>query len=54
MSWIREDERTWFQKLCMNILRQGPLPKHIGFIMDGNRRYAQKARVAKLDGHLKG
>ncbi|CAG7723229.1 unnamed protein product [Allacma fusca] len=54
MAWVREDDRTWIQKLCMNVLKQGPIPKHIGFIMDGNRRYAQKSAVANIQGHVKG
>jgi ditrans,polycis-polyprenyl diphosphate synthase len=54
MSWIREDERTWIQKFCGNVLKQGPIPKHVGFIMDGNRRYAKKADVTKIEGHTRG
>lgn len=30
------------------------MPKHIAFIMDGNRRYAQKHNVKKLEGHSQG
>ncbi|XP_058051704.1 dehydrodolichyl diphosphate synthase complex subunit DHDDS isoform X2 [Ahaetulla prasina] len=30
------------------------MPKHIAFIMDGNRRYAQKHQVKKLEGHSQG
>ncbi|KAI3658668.1 hypothetical protein MP638_006732 [Amoeboaphelidium occidentale] len=30
------------------------LPKHIGFIMDGNRRYARKSAAATIEGHIKG
>lgn len=32
-------------------LRRGPLPKHIGIIMDGNRRFARMAHVGVLEGH---
>jgi len=54
MAWIRKDERTWVQKLCANVLSQGPLPKHVGFILDGNRRFAKKLSVEKIEGHSKG
>lgn len=33
----------------------GPIPNHVAFIMDGNRRYAMKNNLKnKIDGHLKG
>jgi len=57
MSWVKDpnvDHRTFFQRLCFNILRQGQIPRHVGFIMDGNRRFAKKNSVANIDGHMKG
>jgi ditrans,polycis-polyprenyl diphosphate synthase len=30
------------------------VPKHIAFIMDGNRRYAKKCQVQKQEGHSQG
>jgi ditrans,polycis-polyprenyl diphosphate synthase len=53
-SWIRKDERTRFQKFCGNILKEGPVPKHVGFIMDGNRRFAKKQAVPSIEGHSRG
>ena len=32
----------------------GPIPKHVAFIMDGNRRYAKNRKVALKDGHSAG
>lgn len=32
----------------------GPMPKHIAFIMDGNRRYAKKCQVERQEGHSQG
>ncbi|XP_029427077.1 dehydrodolichyl diphosphate synthase complex subunit DHDDS isoform X1 [Rhinatrema bivittatum] len=54
MSWIREGELTIIERLCANILKAGPMPKHVAFIMDGNRRYAQKCHVERQEGHSQG
>ncbi len=36
MSWIKdEDNRNWLQKLCTQVIKQGPIPQHVGFILDG-------------------
>uniref|UniRef100_A0A6I8NT78 ditrans,polycis-polyprenyl diphosphate synthase [(2E,6E)-farnesyldiphosphate specific] n=1 Tax=Ornithorhynchus anatinus TaxID=9258 RepID=A0A6I8NT78_ORNAN len=54
MSWIREGELSLIERLCANIIKAGPMPKHIAFIMDGNRRYAQKCQVERQQGHSQG
>lgn len=54
MSWIRERTLNWFQFLALKIIRTGHVPRHVAFIMDGNRRYANKKQVAKVEGHTKG
>ncbi|XP_076245830.1 dehydrodolichyl diphosphate synthase subunit [Calliopsis andreniformis] len=54
MSWIRESTLNWFQLMAIKILRTGHIPKHVAFIMDGNRRYASKNGIEKLEGHTKG
>uniref|UniRef100_A0A1I8PY75 Alkyl transferase n=1 Tax=Stomoxys calcitrans TaxID=35570 RepID=A0A1I8PY75_STOCA len=54
MSWVSDYKYTWFQKLAVNVIRCGPLPYHIGFVMDGNRRYATSQQIRKIDGHAKG
>ena len=33
---------------------QKQLPKHVAFIMDGNRRWAKKKRLQIIEGHKKG
>ncbi|XP_070568689.1 dehydrodolichyl diphosphate synthase complex subunit DHDDS-like isoform X1 [Ptychodera flava] len=57
MSWFPEEERrttNWFTKFCSNVLKCGPVPKHVAFIMDGNRRFARKSHIQRHEGHVKG
>ncbi|XP_066429171.1 dehydrodolichyl diphosphate synthase complex subunit DHDDS isoform X2 [Eleutherodactylus coqui] len=54
MSWIRDKELSLIERLCANILKAGPVPKHVAFIMDGNRRYAKKCHVERQEGHSQG
>ncbi|XP_006883547.1 PREDICTED: dehydrodolichyl diphosphate synthase isoform X3 [Elephantulus edwardii] len=54
MSWIKEGEFSLWERFCANILKAGPMPKHIAFIMDGNRRYAKKCQVERQEGHSQG
>ncbi|XP_066494522.1 dehydrodolichyl diphosphate synthase complex subunit DHDDS isoform X2 [Tiliqua scincoides] len=54
MSWIREGELSFWERLGVGVIRAGPMPRHIAFIMDGNRRFAEKQKVKKLEGHSQG
>ncbi|CAG8584434.1 1722_t:CDS:2 [Paraglomus brasilianum] len=40
--------------LLIQILKQGPVPQHVGFVMDGNRRFAKKINVQTGEGHYLG
>ncbi|GFF32878.1 uncharacterized protein C4D7.04c [Aspergillus udagawae] len=42
---------NWARGLLMNIARQGPIPQHIAFIMDGNRRFARAHGMPIGQGH---
>jgi undecaprenyl pyrophosphate synthase len=42
------------QSLLTTILKLGPIPQHIGFIMDGNRRFAKDRGLHVSKGHLQG
>lgn len=43
------------RKTIANVLQAGPIPRHIAFIMDGNRRFADKALSGDIaSGHSKG
>jgi len=38
----------------MSVLKCGKVPRHIAFIMDGNRRYANKCHLERINGHALG
>lgn len=48
------NEMNFFERLACNIIKAGTIPRHVAFIMDGNRRYALKAGLAKAEGHKHG
>lgn len=55
MSWVRDSNLTWPQRLAIKVIRSGPIPNHVAFIMDGNRRYANKIHLkSTTDGHVRG
>ncbi|KNA20168.1 hypothetical protein SOVF_054850 [Spinacia oleracea] len=41
-------------KCTYRVLSVGPIPKHIAFIMDGNRRYAKRNNIEPEDSHRPG
>lgn len=43
------------QHVCIKVLSKGRIPRHIGFILDGNRRFARKAGAESTKfGHYEG
>ncbi|XP_055922894.1 dehydrodolichyl diphosphate synthase complex subunit DHDDS [Eupeodes corollae] len=54
MSWISEYQYRWHETFAMKIVSCGRVPRHIAFIMDGNRRFAKSEHIPKIDGHSKG
>ncbi|KAF2074986.1 hypothetical protein CYY_003725 [Polysphondylium violaceum] len=49
-DWVYEKN---FNFLC-SIIKNGPVPQHIGVIMDGNRRFAKKNNIQTKEGHAQG
>lgn len=54
MSWVADNSLNFVQQFCVNVIKCGRIPRHIAFIMDGNRRYARKTNVQKAEGHIRG
>ncbi|MCD7448711.1 hypothetical protein HAX54_045650 [Datura stramonium] len=44
----------YMSKFLFRILCVGPMPNHIAFILDGNRRYAKQQNMAEGSGHRAG
>jgi ditrans,polycis-polyprenyl diphosphate synthase len=39
------------RELLIGALRQGPIPQHVAFVMDGNRRFARNHKIETVEGH---
>ena len=53
----RERLGGWARRAAAAALAGGgarPVPRHVAFIMDGNRRYAEARRLRKAEGHAHG
>ncbi|CAH9052131.1 unnamed protein product [Cuscuta epithymum] len=49
------ENMCYFIRRCIiSLLSAGPVPTHIAFIMDGNRRYAKKQNLEEGHGHRAG
>ncbi|RCV19083.1 hypothetical protein SETIT_3G355800v2 [Setaria italica] len=46
--------QNFLLKCLLAILSYGPMPEHVAFIMDGNRRYAKSRSIQQGDGHRVG
>jgi len=45
---------SWLERLGINVIKVGSIPRHVAVIMDGNRRFAKQSGVATIQGHSKG
>ncbi len=46
--------RERYEDRLLEAVKKGPLPEHVGVIMDGNRRFAREMRLTTNDGHYLG
>lgn len=53
-SRIFSNITSHFQSLILRILRAGPVPRHVAFVMDGNRRFARERGWVVRRGHEEG
>ncbi|KAI1100285.1 Undecaprenyl diphosphate synthase [Jackrogersella minutella] len=46
-EWVVKNAR----ELLIGTLKQGPIPQHVAFEMDGNRRFAKNHKIETIEGH---
>ena len=51
---LRESVLHQIQRAIIATFRAGPVPRHVAFVMDGNRRYARSQGKHVFEGHLNG
>jgi ditrans,polycis-polyprenyl diphosphate synthase len=44
----------FIERIGIATIRQGHIPSHIAFVMDGNRRWAKNRHIEPIDGHTQG
>ena len=56
MFWAGEgnQQRSRIRDFFNNVLKCGEIPRHVAFIMDGNRRFAKERRQPRAQGHESG
>jgi len=54
LQWLYNTILGFLQRILLAALASGPIPNHIAFIMDGNRRYAGKQGKPVHEGHYAG
>ena len=54
LQWLQNTIASKARNLMLKILAAGPIPKHIAFVMDGNRRYARMNHKEVQQGHSDG
>nr|QIQ56028.1 cis-prenyl transferase 6 [Eremophila lucida] len=51
---LSQSSLAYMRRLLFRVLSVGPIPNHLAFILDGNRRYARKWKLGEGMGHRAG
>ncbi|KAM5534091.1 hypothetical protein V8D89_012272 [Ganoderma adspersum] len=54
LAWLRDQAEAKARDALVSVLSAGPIPKHVAFILDGNRRYARSKHRQIREGHYEG
>ena len=54
VCWLRDQTFDRVRRAFLTVLRAGPIPQHVAFVMDGNRRYARVKGMKVIQGHVDG
>ncbi|KIY69510.1 Di-trans-poly-cis-decaprenylcistransferase [Cylindrobasidium torrendii FP15055 ss-10] len=54
LQWLQTKVTTRAHRLLLRVLAAGPVPRHVAFVMDGNRRYARINHKKVAQGHADG
>ncbi|EDR06524.1 uncharacterized protein LACBIDRAFT_236401 [Laccaria bicolor S238N-H82] len=54
LAWLRDSIANQAERFFLRVLAAGPVPRHVAFVMDGNRRYARKQQKQVQEGHVDG
>ncbi|KAF8517522.1 Decaprenyl diphosphate synthase-like protein [Hysterangium stoloniferum] len=54
LQWLYNPIFEFLQRILLDALASGPIPNHIAFITDGNRRYARRLGKPGYEGHQAG
>ncbi|KAI9443930.1 dehydrodolichyl diphosphate synthetase [Lactarius indigo] len=54
VNWLRDQIIDRLRRGSLAVLREGPIPQHVAFVMDGNRRHARTHGTKVLQGHIDG
>jgi ditrans,polycis-polyprenyl diphosphate synthase len=54
LGWLQSKLASKVQDIILRVLSAGPIPKHVAFVMDGNRRYARRNQKNVIEGHSEG
>ncbi|EIN06968.1 dehydrodolichyl diphosphate synthetase [Punctularia strigosozonata HHB-11173 SS5] len=53
-TWLKAQALTKARHALLKVLSAGPVPQHIAFVMDGNRRHARRHHKRIAEGHFDG